>query len=86
MVKDRGDHMEQVKELGEEAILGKFRQLSADEKKQALDFLDFLVYRCSARKWVEFDEWALNLAKRKGFSSLTEEDVARIVSGHRSGE
>lgn len=28
---------------------------------------------------VEFDEWALNLAKEKGFDRLTEDDVVRIV-------
>ena len=78
--------MGEARELSEDAILGKFRQLSADEKKEALDFLDFLAYRGNARKWVEFDEWALNLAKDRGFSALTEEDVARIVDDTRSGK
>jgi len=78
--------MGEARELNEEAILGKFRQLSADEKKEALDFLDFLAYRGNARKWIGFDEWALNLAKDRGFSTLTEEDVARIVNDCRSGK
>jgi hypothetical protein len=34
---------------------------------------------------LEFDEWAMNLAKEKGFSHLTEEDVAQIVCDFRSG-
>ena len=78
--------MGEARELSEDAILGKFRQLSADEKKEALEFLDFLAYRGNARKWIEFDEWALNLAKDRGFFSLTEEDVARIVNDCRSGK
>ena len=35
---------------------------------------------------LEFDEWATNLAKEKGFHHLTEEDVARIVSDFRGGK
>jgi len=78
--------MGQVKELNGEAILGRFRQLSPDERKEALDFLDFLAYRGNVRRWIEFDGWALNLAKDRGFSNLTEEDVARIVDDFRSGK
>jgi hypothetical protein len=78
--------MGQAKEVNEEAILGRFRQLSPDERKEALDFLDFLAYRVNVRRWIEFDEWALNLAKNRGFSNLTEEDVARIVDDFRSGK
>ena len=86
MVNRMEDDMEQAKELNEEIILGKFRQLSPDERKEAIDFLDFLTYRGNARKWIEFDEWALDLAKDKGFSNLTEKDVARIVNDFRSGK
>ena len=49
------------------------------------DYLDFLASEKKAKDWVEFDEWAVNLAKKKGFDRLTEEDVARIVAGLRSG-
>jgi len=76
----------QAKKFDEEVILDKFRQLSPDERKEALDFLDFLACRGDARKWIEFDQWALNIAKEKGFSNLTEDDVARIVIDFRSGK
>lgn len=49
-----------------------------------VDFLDFLSSGGKAKEWLEFDEWALNLAKKKGFDRLTEDDVARIVSDLRS--
>jgi hypothetical protein len=37
------------------------------------------------KEWLEFDEWAINLAREKGFANLTEGDVARIVSDFRGG-
>jgi len=49
-----------------------------------MDFLDFLSSGGKAKEWLEFDEWALNLAKKKGFDRLTEDDVANIVSDLRS--
>ena len=69
----------------EEVILERFRSLSRERKQEVLDFLEFLESREDTRKWIEFDEWALNLAKEKGFAHLTESDVARIVSDVRSG-
>ncbi len=78
--------MEQLKEVDEKAVLEKFRGLTPDKKEELLDFLDFLASRDKAKKWLEFDAWALNLAKSKGFSKLTEDDVARIVSDFRSGQ
>ena len=69
----------------EEVILERFRSLSRERKQELLDFLEFLESREDTRKWIEFDEWALNLAREKGFAHLTESDVARIVSDIRSG-
>lgn len=69
----------------EEVILERFRSLSRERKQEVLDFLEFLESREDTRKWIEFDEWALNLAREKGFAHLTESDVARIVSDVRSG-
>jgi hypothetical protein len=69
----------------EEKIIRTFRSLSPDKKREAIDYLDFLASEKKAKDWVEFDEWAVNLAKKKGFDRLTEEDVARIVAGLRSG-
>jgi hypothetical protein len=69
----------------EEVILGKLRKLSLERKQEVLDFLEFLEEREKAKGWLEFDEWAMNLAKERGFSYLTEGDVAKIVSDLRSG-
>ena len=69
----------------EEVILERFRSLSPDRKQEMLDFLGFLESQEGAKKWIEFDEWALNLAREKGFAHLTESDVVRIVSDIRSG-
>ena len=70
----------------EEVVVGKFRRLSQEKKEEVLDFLEFLEFREKAKGWFEFDEWAINLAKEKGFFHLNEEDVARIVSDFRSGK
>lgn len=77
--------MTQARESKEEVILEKLRRLSSERKQEILDFLEFLESRERTKKWLEFDEWAINLAKEKGFAHLTEEDVARIVSDFRSG-
>lgn len=77
--------MKQTMELKEEVILERLRRLSSERKKEVLDFLEFLESRERAKGWLEFDEWAMNLAKGKGFSHLTEEDVARIISDFRDG-
>ncbi len=70
----------------EETILQKFRDLSPERKREVMDFLDLLTSGEKAKDWLEFDEWALNLAKERGFDRLTEEDVARIMSDFRSGK
>ena len=75
--------MGQPKELNEETIMERIRQLPPSAKQEVFDFLDFLSSRGKAREWIEFDEWALNLAKEKRFFNLTEDDVARIVSDFR---
>lgn len=78
--------MSSARELDEEAILEKFRRLSSESKQEVLDFLEFLESRERAKGWLEFDAWAVNLAKEKGFAHLTEEDVAQIVSDFRAGQ
>jgi len=77
--------MTETTERFEENLLEKFRQLSPDEKRQALDFIDSLTSAQSAKEWIAFDEWALNLARKKGFSNLTEEEVARMIRDFRRG-
>ena len=69
----------------EEKMIRSFRSLSPDKKSKAIDYLDLLASGKQAKDWVAFDEWAMNLAKKKGFDRLTEEDVARIVTDFRSG-
>ena len=77
--------MAQAEKLKEEVFLEKLRQLPSERKQEVLDFLEFLDLREKTKGWLEFDEWAMNLAKEKGFSHLAEEDVAQIVCDFRSG-
>lgn len=78
--------MSQVEQLSDASILEKLRRLPAERKQEVVDFLEFLESREGAKKWLEFDQWAINLAKEKGFAHLTEEDVARIISDLRGGQ
>lgn len=70
----------------EEIVLQKFRSLSPKRKQEFIGSLDLLASGGKTKDWFEFDEWALNLAKKRGFDRLTEEDVARIMSDFRSGK
>lgn len=67
----------------EQLILEKVRRFPPERLQEVLDFIEFLEQRERQRGWIEFDEWAMNLAKEKGFYQLTEEDIARIVKEHR---
>jgi hypothetical protein len=78
--------MADAADANERAVLEKFRKLSPKKKQEALDFLEFLAAREKAKAWIEFDTWARNLAKEKGFAHLTEEDIARIVSDLRGAQ
>lgn len=78
--------MRQAKGLEEKIILEKLRKLSSERKQEVLDFLEFLELREKTKGWLEFDEWAINLAKEKGFDHLTEKDVAQIVIDLREGK
>lgn len=77
--------MSKTEQLRDEVILEKLRKLSSDKKREILDFLEFLEMREKAKEWLEFDEWAVNLAKEKGFANLTEGDIAGIVNDFRGG-
>ena len=70
----------------EEVVMERFRRLSQEKKEVVLDFLEFLESREKVKSWLEFDEWAINLAKQKGFNQLTDDDVVRIVSDFRSSK
>jgi hypothetical protein len=75
--------MEEV-EIKEEAILEKYRRLSPAVRREVVGFMDFLAKRNLAGGWVEFDQWAMDLAKKRGFERLSEQDVARIVEDFRA--
>jgi hypothetical protein len=64
-------------------IVEKIQSLPPESVDEVIGFIEFIGQREKRRIWIEFDEWALNLAKEKGFSQLTEEDIAEIVKQHR---
>jgi len=68
-----------------ERIMKELEGLSEEGIAQIIQFIDFIKWREARkeREINEFDAWALNLAKEKGFDHLTEEDVARIVHEYR---
>ena len=67
----------------QQQILEKIRSFPPEKIEEVLDFIEFIEEREKRKAWIEFDEWAMNLAKEKGFYHLTEEDVAEIVRQHR---
>jgi len=67
----------------QQQILEKIRSFPPEKIEEILDFIEFIEEREKRKVWIEFDEWAMNLAREKGFYHLTEEDVAEIVR-HRS--
>jgi len=77
------ENMGEAKRLSEEIILEKLRKLPSERKREILDFVEFLESREKSERWIEFDEWAMNLAKEKGFAHLTEQEVAEIVGDLR---
>ena len=79
------EKMGEAKKLSEEIILEKLRKLPSERKREILDFVEFLESREKSERWVEFDEWAMNLAKEKGFTHLTDQEVAEIVGDLRGG-
>ncbi|TET76582.1 MAG: DUF2281 domain-containing protein [Candidatus Cloacimonadota bacterium] len=54
--------------------------------KEVWNFIEFLIQKEKRKKWIEFDEWAVNLAKERGFSHLTEEDISKIVTSYRESK
>jgi len=64
-----------------EQLLDVVRDLPENRVLQVLDFARFLKWQdeAKAREIIEFEAWAENLAREKGFVHLNEEDVAYIV-------
>ena len=71
----------------EQAVIEKLKILPPEKQQEVLDFVEFLGQKGSSNQRAgeerEFDEWAVNLAKEKGFAHLTEEDVSQIVRDFR---
>jgi hypothetical protein len=68
-----------------EQLLDVIEELPGEKVLEVLDFAKFLRWQdlVEAREIIEFDAWAGNLAKEKGFAHLSEEDVAQIVHEFR---
>jgi hypothetical protein len=64
-----------------EQLLDAVKDLPETRILQVLDFARFLKWQdeAQAREIIEFEAWAENLAREKGFAHLSEEDVAYIV-------
>ena len=67
----------------QQEILEKIQNFPPNSIKEVIDFIEFIERREKRKTWIEFDEWAMNLAKEKGFYHLNEEDIAQIVKQHR---
>lgn len=65
-------------------ILDSIKDIPAERLDDVMNFIEFLKWK-EGKHQVEFDEWALNLAKQKGFAHLTEDEVNQIVHLHRKG-
>jgi hypothetical protein len=65
----------------EDRVLQAVRGLPSQKIQEIIEYADFLRWKETkeAKEIVEFDEWALNLAREKGFGQLSEDDVASIV-------
>jgi hypothetical protein len=66
-------------------IVEKLQSLPPERIDEVIDFIEFIDGREKKKEGVAFDEWAMNLAKEKGFHHLTEEDIAEIVKQCRAG-
>ncbi len=62
------------------------KRLPPAKRRELWDYAQFLQWQSQqkARDLVDFDAWALNLAKKRGFDRLTEQDVLAIVQECRA--
>ncbi len=62
------------------------KQLSPEKQQELLDYAQFLQWQSQRKQrgLVSFDAWALNLAKKRGFDQLTEDEVLAIVQECRA--
>ena len=59
----------------QQQILEKIQSFPPEKIEEVLDFIEFTEEREKRKAWVEFDEWAMNLVREKGFYHLTEEEA-----------
>lgn len=72
-----------MSEKQRQRILEKIRTFPPERIDEILDFIEFIDQREKRKAWIELDEWAMNLARKKGFHHLTEEAIVEIVRQHR---
>jgi len=69
--------------ITKEKLKKEIDKLPPEMLREIQDFIEFFKEKQIKKDWIEFDEWAVNLAKEKGFSNLTEKDISEIVSAYR---
>lgn len=69
-------------EVSTQAVLDSIKEIPRERLDEVVDFIEFLKWKARKQE-IEFDEWAMNLAKEKGFALLTEDEIAEIVHLHR---
>lgn len=72
--------MQAVTEMKKE-INRAIKRLPSDKAQELIDFANYLRWQeeKKTREVVEYDEWAINLAREKGFDYLTEKDILKII-------
>ena len=75
----------QSQSIFEDQVVRAVRDLPPQKIQEIIEYADFLRWKetKAAKEVVGFDEWALNLAREKGFDRLSEKDVAMIVHEYR---
>ncbi|MBU0567115.1 hypothetical protein KJ693_04610 [bacterium] len=65
----------------EDQVVQAVKDLPSYKIQEVIKYANFLRWKETkeAKEIVELDEWALNLAKKRGFDRLSEDDVASIV-------
>lgn len=71
-----------MSETSAQEALDSIKDIPKKRLEDVVNFIDFLKWQ-ERKRDVEFDEWAINLAREKGFGHLTEDEVTQIVHLHR---
>lgn len=65
-----------------EQLLTTLEGLPEKDVPIVIHFIEFLKWS-ERQRWTDFDRWAMELAREKGFGHLTEEEIAQIVHEYR---